>query len=43
MNEHASNSVIMVTVADIKDNNEEEIDQATSKQATNANTTCCGI
>ena len=43
MNEHASNSVITITVADPKENIEEEIDQATSKQATKANTTCCGI
>ena len=40
MNEHANNSVITVTVGDTKENSE---DQPTSKQATKANTTCCGI
>ena len=47
MNEHTSNSVITVTVAGPRANSEQtidqEIDQATSKQATKANTTCCGI
>ena len=45
MNEHTSNSVITVTVAggNIEQEIDQEIDQAPSKQATKANTTCCGI
>ena len=45
MNEHASNSVITVTVVDPKENSEDQATskQFTSKQATKANTTCCGI